>query len=126
MEKLITFNNGEEVKEIAVTNIFAFTYNALKTVLKIQIEGAKASFEDIQSLAQNDGAITYLVDGEIKAVYTGYEYGDAGLTINFDALNDMFNVEIVQKGSLEERISACEDAIEALMGMISLGIVEGV
>ena len=116
MAKTITFNNGEEDKTLTVTNCFAYTYNALKTVLKLTFSESDTSFTDVEALKQNTGDITYLEDGEVKSVYIGYAFAENGFICNY--ADGIFNVEITQTGALDRRVSACEEAIESLMMII--------
>lgn len=111
--KTITFNNGTEDITLIVQNCFAYTYNALKTVLKLTFKESDCSFTDIEALKQNTGDIVYSVDEEIKSLYSGYAYAENGFTCNY--ADGVFNVEITQTGALDKRVTACEEAIESLM-----------
>ncbi len=117
MLKQIKFNNGTEEKILTVQSIFAYTYNAIKTVLKITLSEKDCSFSDIETLKQNTGDITYVEDDDVKSVYSGYEYAEKGFICNYN--EGIFDVEIAQSSEIEARVGACEEAIESIMLMLA-------
>ena len=119
----IKFNNGTTEKSLEVESIFAYTYNAMKTVLKIQILESKHSFEEVAELRKCVGKIkVYEVTDTEKLVgeYSGFTLGDKGFVSNYKANgNDMmFDIEITQESSYEVRLESIESTIEEILMML--------
>jgi len=117
MAKKIIFNNGAEDIALVVQNCFSYTYNAMKTVLKLSISESDHSFAEIEQLKDNIGDITYTEGDDVKSVYSGYAYPENGFNCNYS--NGLFDIEITQSGSLDVRVSALEEALEAVMMILS-------
>ena len=112
MVKKITFNNGTEEKTLIVQNCFAYTYNAMKTVLKLDIAEADHSYDEITELKKCEGKISYYEDDVLKSEYEGFNLGSKGFIVNCAEGN--FNVEMAQESSYSIRL----DRIEATLDFV--------
>ena len=117
MAQIIRFNNGTEDIDLTVQNCYSYTYNAMKTVLKLTINETDHSFAEIEQLKNNIGDISYIVDNEVRSIYSGYEYPDKGFNCNYS--DGVFELELTQSGSLDVRVTALEEAVEAIMMIIA-------
>lgn len=110
--KQITFNNGTEDVTLTIQNIFAYTYNATKNVLKISVSEADHTFEEIAELKKCTGKIVFTEDGSVKSEYTGYKTGDRGFICNY--AGGVFDVEVERESALDIRIDIVDGLIEEL------------
>lgn len=126
----ITFNNGTEDVTLAVQSCFAYTYNAIKMVLKLVINEDDHRYSDVEKLKNVTGSIIYKEDGEIKSEYTGYTLGKDAFSCNY--AKGVFSVEIERSTSdnirmdllekliktTELNVSDLEDAVIELTGVV--------
>lgn len=124
MIKLV-FNNGTEDTFLLVENVFEYTYNAIKTVLKITIREEDYTYEQFSSELKKCTGKLFAYDlreeeGETKEVligeYNGYDLGDYGFVANM--INHKWNVDLSKEGSYEMRLKANEDATEGAYALI--------
>ena len=117
MIKTILFNTGTEDVTLTVQNCFAYTYNAVKTVLKLNILEADHSFAEVSKLKENKGTIVYREDGEIKTEYDGYTLGAVPFKCNYS--NGSFDIEMDREDDTEIRLQQLESAVDELSGVVS-------
>lgn len=116
--KTITFNNGTEEITLVVQNCFAYTYNAMKTVLKLNIAESDHSFEEVSKLKENKGTIVYREDGVVKTEYDGYTLGAVPFKCNyFNGCS--FDIEMDRENNTEIRLQQLELAVDDLSGVVS-------
>ncbi len=112
----IKFNNGTEEKALNVQNCFVYTYNAVKTVLKLIISESNHAYAEVAELKNCTGKICLYEGEELKSEYTGYNLGAEGFTCNYT--NGTFNVELTHEGSTELRLSALESTIDDILAIL--------
>lgn len=115
--KTITFNNGTEEITLVVQKCFAYTYNAMKTVLKLNIAESDHSFAEVSKLKENKGTIVYREDGEVKTEYDGYTLGAVPFKCNYS--NGSFDIEMNREDGTEIRLQQLELAFDDLSDVVS-------
>jgi len=118
MAKKITFNNGTAEINLTVQSCFPYQYTT-KTVLKLLINESDHTFAEIKELKNNVGDIIYSEDDVVKSEYSGFDFPDKGFLCRYTDTDGTFDIEITQKGDLDERVSAVEEAVEAIMIMLA-------
>lgn len=116
MAKKIVFNNGTEDVTLNITNCFAYSYNAEKNVLKIEINENAHSYDEIAALKLNSGSINLFENDDLKSEYTGYTLGAEGFTCNYS--KGVFSVELERKNEVDIRIDAIWESIGDILDII--------
>ena len=119
MAKTITFNNGEEDVTLTVQDVMSYTYNAMRTVLKIHVSEEDQSFAEISELKKCTGRITYKVDDEVVSEYTGYNKGVKGFTANWK--DGLFDIELEKMLEEDNRLTQIEATLDFILTVLIPG-----
>ena len=119
MIKTVRFFNGKTQIVLEVENCFEYTYNAMKTVLKLTILESKQSYDTISELKKCEGRIAFYEDEDFKTDYEGYNLGAKGFTANY--MDGIFNIELAKESSYSVRLDKIEETLDFVLEFLAGG-----
>lgn len=118
MAKTITFNNGTEDVTLNVLSVSSSVYNGVKNALKIVIDGAEHSFDEIHGILENTGEITEKEDGVVTFIHSGFELlPDSNFLGQYK--DGKWDITLVQRNTTQSAVVDTQDALLEAMLMIS-------
>ena len=118
MGKTLTFNNGTEEITLSITMLNKGISGGTKEALIFNVSKSDHTEEEIRSLLDNTGDITYMVDEEVKETFEGYALLPER-NLDIVELEEIYIVTLIQRGDSELALMDAQDAIGELMEIVA-------
>lgn len=118
MEQTLTFNNGTEEIALFITMLNKGISGGTKEALIFNVSKEAHTEEEIRSLLDNTGDITYMVDEEVKETFEGYALLPER-NLDIVELEEIYIVTLIQRGDSELALMDTQDAIGELMEIVA-------
>ena len=118
MEQTLTFNNGTEEIALSITMLNKGISGGTKEAIIFYVSKEAHTEEEIRSLLDNTGDITYMVDEEVKETFEGYALLPER-NLDIVELEEIYIVTLIQRGDSELALMDTQDAIGELMEIVA-------
>lgn len=118
MEQTLTFNNGTEEIALSITMLNKGISGGTKEAIIFNVSKEAHTEEEIRSLLDNTGDITYMVDEEVKETFEGYALLPER-NLDIVELEEIYIVTLIQRGDSELALMDTQDAIGELMEIVA-------
>ena len=118
MEQTLTFNNGTEEIALSITMLNKGISGGTKEAIIFNVSKEAHTEEEIRSLLDNTGDITYMVDEEVKETFEGYALLPER-NLDIVELEEIYIVTLIQRGDSERALMDTQDAIGELMEIVA-------
>ena len=118
MEQTLNFNNGTEEIALSITMLNKGISGGTKEAIIFNVSKEAHTEEEIRSLLDNTGDITYMVDEEVKETFEGYALLPER-NLDIVELEEIYIVTLIQRGDSELALMDTQDAIGELMEIVA-------
>ena len=118
MEQTLNFNNGTEEIALSITMLNKGISGGTKEAIIFNVSKEAHTEEEIRSLLDNTGDITYMVEEEVKETFEGYALLPER-NLDIVELEEIYIVTLIQRGDSELALMDTQDAIGELMEIVA-------